>query len=197
MATCREADHAEPRRIDLQLGGARRGSSHRALRILDRRQAAVRPAFGGEPIGQDEDRRLLRIEALGCVEPLVLHGQEFVSAAGDGEERRAVGVSRAEDMDFGHGDAPDPQLAVGRRIVHRPVGDDRSGRARRAAGPAIGGSAPLEATVRHRDQTRRRWRPAQRRQRRSSRLRCRGGARDAFFRHSASRGLTARVKAFA
>jgi len=136
MPAGREADHAKTIGVDLELGGACADQAHCALRVLDRDQAAIGPAFAREPIGEDEDGRPLGIVALGNVEAFILDREELVAAARERQQRRAVGPGRAKDVDLGEGHAAHPQLAVGRRDVHRPVGDDlRLGCSWRAAGP--------------------------------------------------------------
>ena len=66
----------------------------------------VGPSFGGQAIGQDKYRRSITIESPGSVNALILHRQELVAAAGDDEDRRAVGAGRPEDIHFREPQSP-------------------------------------------------------------------------------------------
>jgi hypothetical protein len=104
----RKADDSEPLRIDPKLGGSRADQPHRPLRVLERDEVPVRPTFARKPVGEHEHGGAPRVEVLSDVDPLILHRQKSVAAAGKRQQSRAVRPRRAEDVELGRGHSADP-----------------------------------------------------------------------------------------
>src|SRR5690606_38259487 len=92
----REAENADPLRIDLPFVRARPNEPDRSTSILERRRVAITRR---EAIAKDEGRHAEGIEPFGDLFSFVIDGEKAVPSAGTDDDRGTVGLRRRRTVD--------------------------------------------------------------------------------------------------
>ena len=115
MPAGREADYADPLRVEALARSKAADHADGALRILQRHVGTGGPAIGGQAIEQDEASVPRFGEAPRDGKAFIAHRYEAIAAAGDQQHRSAVRLGGLEHRQRRLADMFDDVIAVGRR----------------------------------------------------------------------------------